>query len=798
MSLHDHACLESVDGQAVTLLGARLTGELRGLLFAARVEQRFVNPGDEHLEVVYRFPLPWGAVLLGIEVELGGKRLTGAVVARAQAEADYEEALSQGDAAIMLEKNHDDSYCLNLGNLAPRERCTITLRYAQVLPFEQGALRLLIPTTIAPRYEDGAHASPVPQHQRMASSLTAEHGLELELTLHGSLARARVASPSHAISVVSAESEGQGADEGIDGGAVLRVALARQAWLDRDFVLVLDQLAHSSLALAGADYAQPGQATVLASFCPRLADQAPLDVTVKILVDCSGSMGGDSIGAARRALQAVVLQLRGADRFSLSRFGSSVEHRARGLWKVSDATRLAAQRWVGTLEADLGGTDMQAALESTLQLAHSVRSDVLLVTDGQIGSVDAVIAAARGSGHRVFVVGIGSSVVQSHLQRLAAATGGACDFVAPGEAVEPAVLRMFARLRSPHLEDLRLEWPGQVQPLWASALPSAVFDGDTVNVFAGFAQVPQGVVRLLGRAGSVAPEQELGRAALDARVSAAPTLARVAAAARLAALTPDDAHADAQDEGVRLAVDYQLVSDETNFLLLHERAAADKAGQMPRLHQERPMLAAGWGGAGSVSLSRMRADIWAGGVPALQRRSPIRQIEARAFRSIGSARSDRLRSFLDDLNDDAPLVPAKPAKPRIDRNDPRYWTRSEFYTGLTPLGLQEWLRINPESEWPATYEELRDIGLGAPVVEWLELLFKNRVDAGMPESAVVMGFLAAIDGGAWQASRKSSRRSSPTQDREKVREFFLGALERTTPQEWPESVWTLEERLDDD
>ncbi|MDP4400333.1 VIT domain-containing protein, partial [Escherichia coli] len=85
---------------------------------------RFVNPGDEHLEVVYRFPLPWGAVLLGIEVELGGKRLTGAVVARAQAEADYEEALSQGDAAIMLEKNHDDSYCLNLGNLAPRERCT--------------------------------------------------------------------------------------------------------------------------------------------------------------------------------------------------------------------------------------------------------------------------------------------------------------------------------------------------------------------------------------------------------------------------------------------------------------------------------------------------------------------------------------------------------------------------------------------------------------------------------------------------------------------------------------------------
>lgn len=745
MSLHDHACLESVDGQAVTLLGARLTGELRGLLFAASVEQRFANPGDEHLEVVYRFPLPWGAVLLGVEVELGGKRLTGAVVARAQAEVDYEEALSQGDAAIMLEKNYDDSYCLNLGNLAPRESCTITLRYAQVLPFEQGALRLLIPTTIAPRYEDDAHASPVPQHQRMASSLTAEHGLELELTLHGSLARARVASPSHAISVVSAsasagaESEGQGTDE----GAVLRVALARQAWLDRDFVLVLDQLAHSSLALAGADYAQPGQVTVLASFCPRLAGQAPLDVAVKMLVDCSGSMGGDSIEAARRALQAVVSQLRGADRFSLSRFGSSVEHRARGLWKVSDATRLAAQRWVGALRADLGGTDMQAALQSTLQLAHSVRSDVLLVTDGQIGSVDAVIAAARGSGHRVFVVGIGSSVVQSHLQHLAAATGGACDFVAPGEAVEPAVLRMFARLRSPHLEDLRLEWPGQVQPLWATALPSAVFDGDTVKVFAGFAQVPEGAVQLLGRAGPAGHELELGRAALDARVSAAPALSRVAAAARLAALTPDDAHADAQDEGVRLAVDYQLVSDQTNFLLIHERAAADKAGQMPSLHQERPMLAAGWGGVGSVYASTSRVNAIVRDLSAQMSRSPVRQIEGRALRFVNLSRSTGFGSFWDDPDSAAP---SGPAKPRIDRDDPRYWTRSEFYVGLTPLGLQEWLRINPEAQWPATYAGLRKIGLGNQVVEWVELSLSGCLGEGITEEEVVQYFLDVMAG----------------------------------------------------
>lgn len=162
-------------------------------------------------------------------------------------------------------------------------------------------------------------------------------------------------------------------------------------------------------------------------------------------------MAGDSIEAAKRALQAVVSQLSPEDKFSLSRFRSTVSHRSRGLWPVTEATKLAAQRWVGVLEADLGGTEMESALASTFNLDSASGADVLLVTDGQISDIDGTIEAARVSGHRLFVVGVGSSPAESHLRLLAEATGGACDFVAAGEAVEPAVMRMFARLRSPRL-----------------------------------------------------------------------------------------------------------------------------------------------------------------------------------------------------------------------------------------------------------------------------------------------------------------------------------------------------------
>jgi len=137
----DHAPMMTVRHLPVgspTLTGVRVTGDLRGLAFDAQVEQRFRNNTAEHLEVVYTLPLPHGAVLLGVEVVLGGKRLTGAVVEKRAAEAGYKEAIAHGDAAIMLERNRDLSYTLNLGNLAPSEDCVVTLRYAQTLREEGG------------------------------------------------------------------------------------------------------------------------------------------------------------------------------------------------------------------------------------------------------------------------------------------------------------------------------------------------------------------------------------------------------------------------------------------------------------------------------------------------------------------------------------------------------------------------------------------------------------------------------------------------------------------------------------
>lgn len=110
-------------------------------------------------------------------------------------------------------------------------------------------------------------------------------------------------------------------------------------------------------------------------------------------------------------------------------------------------------------------------------------SDILLIT-GEIHAIDSVLKVARRSHQRFFVVGIGASPSEGRLRRLAEATGASCEFVAPGEAVDSAVQRMYHRMRSPHIWQARIEWPSGYTVQTAGDLPKSIFAGDDVTVFA--------------------------------------------------------------------------------------------------------------------------------------------------------------------------------------------------------------------------------------------------------------------------------------------------------------------------
>jgi Ca-activated chloride channel family protein len=174
-------------------------GRLEGLLLSMTVSQVFKNNTSSNMEVVYTFPVAWGAVLLGLDATLGGQRRSGQVMAKQTATQNYEAAIEKGDAPIMVEKNLGGSYTASLGSLKPGEEAVLDIQYAQLLNVVQGQVRLTIPTTIAPRYGDALRQGGLRRDQVPGSNLLAEYPFGVSIDIGGSMAKARIACPSHAV-----------------------------------------------------------------------------------------------------------------------------------------------------------------------------------------------------------------------------------------------------------------------------------------------------------------------------------------------------------------------------------------------------------------------------------------------------------------------------------------------------------------------------------------------------------------------------------------------------------------------
>jgi Ca-activated chloride channel family protein len=577
MSAEPVAVLRSLAGQLVPLRGVSLAGIAEGCLFELAVEQRYANGEGETIEAVYTFPLPLQAVLLSFELQIGDRRLAGVVQEKRAASEQYEQTIETGDSAALLEQARDGLYTVSLGNLKSGEEATIRYRYAQLMDFEQGRIRIAIPTAVAPRYGDAGKALEV--HQTPSVDLGVHYPCSLTLTLRGDLARAQVHSPTHQIAATSAASE-------------LKLATRVGFALDRDFVLLVEGLSAPAQGVIAHD--GDGYVALASVTAPAATEVGGTARAIKLIVDCSGSMAGDSIRQARDALLGVLAALTPTDSVSLTRFGSKWEHATDGLRRASPELLLGLNQKVRAIDADLGGTEMGAAIQAALALpVHpGVRADILLITDGEIWAIDALVQGLARAQHRLFVIAVGSSPAEELARKIAGVTGGACEFVTPGEDMRGAVARHLTRLGSPVQAVGTIEWPEQ--PEWSIGTGRAVFPGDTVHVLAGFRELPHGVVTATITGGK---ESHPLSCALPTAAVTEDTLSRVAAQRRLAPMEPAEATA--------LAVHYQLVSEFTSCVVVLERAAGEKADGHPALRAVPHMLAAGWGGSGLLDYASL-------------------------------------------------------------------------------------------------------------------------------------------------------------------------------------------------
>ncbi len=457
--------LLATDGRVLPLTEARLRAEARGGVARVVLEQRFENPYADPLTVTYLLPLPADAAVSGFAFTIGDRRVVGEVDRREAARERYQQALVEGRSASLLEQDRSSLFTQEVGNIPPHTAVVAEVTLDQRLAWlPEGSWEWRFPTTVAPRYQgapgrvDDAAKLQVP----IASGRTGAR-LFLSLTVRDELFSERSPeSPSHALRF-SREA------------GVLAASLSSEegAPLDRDVVVrwpVATPAVGVSLTPcrpeAGREHA--ASAYALLTLVPPRPEARPRSVPrdLVVLLDTSGSMGGEPLAQARRVVGALIDGLEEHDRLELIEFSTSAR---RWNGKPVDATpknRKKALAWLAGLQAS-GGTEMREGIFEALRpLRADAQRQVVLVTDGLIGFESEVVAAILAKlppGSRLHTVGVGSSVNRSLTGPAARAGNGVEVVIGLGEDPERAARRLCARTALPVVTEVAVEGPALLE-----------------------------------------------------------------------------------------------------------------------------------------------------------------------------------------------------------------------------------------------------------------------------------------------------------------------------------------------
>jgi hypothetical protein len=258
-----------------------------------------------------------------------------------------------------------------------------------------------------------------------------------------------LSSPSHDIDVHSANGE-------------CHVTLAGKAEIpDRDFVLRWNEV-NTDAVSPRAWVREKGaeRYALLEVRAPKQVSTLSTALDFYFLVDRSGSMQGSKWEKAVEALQSCMDVLGPQDRAMVTLFETGFQDFAEEPLPVRELVGDRRFRELASIGTG-GGTDMAPALKHVLEIAsrksHGRDSNLILITDAQIGNETAILDLMKTAPEMaVHCFGIDIALNDALLFALSRQQGGSFHSMNPNDDIRSAVTRLAKTIRQPVLLDLEL------------------------------------------------------------------------------------------------------------------------------------------------------------------------------------------------------------------------------------------------------------------------------------------------------------------------------------------------------
>lgn len=460
----------------------RVDVKVNGLAALTRVEEVFVNQHDRQLEAIFVFPLPKGASINDFKMYVNGKLVTGEIMEAGKARGIYQQIVRQMRDPGLLEYIDSNLIKLSVFPIPPKGRQEVSLVYSQTLDADSGLVEYVYPLKT-----DRGSAKTLKDFT-MNVDIRADAGIR------------NVYSPTHDITVMR-ENE-RHVTAGFEKTAV---------GLDENFQLFY-ALSDAEFGASLITYRPNGaDGYFLLLLSPKIdvdaADVAPKDVA--FVIDVSGSMKGEKIAQARKALEFCVKSLNKRDRFRIITFANGVEELNKDFLPVTRDNLSRALDYISALDAG-GGTDIDSALQRALSGAAGDRSYyVVFLTDGRptVGVTDAGrildnMRKENDASTRIFCFGVGYDVNAVLLDELAKATRATNQYVGPGEDIEVKVSSFFGKIGNPLLSDVAIDFGSAgVYDVYPTALGD-LFTGSQMTVAGRYRKAGPATIVLSGQGGT--------------------------------------------------------------------------------------------------------------------------------------------------------------------------------------------------------------------------------------------------------------------------------------------------------
>jgi Ca-activated chloride channel family protein len=464
--------------------------EVSGFLSRVTVTQDFVNNFPNKIEAVYTFPLPDGAAVDDLTMQIGDRIIKGKIMRRQEAKATYAAAKQAGQIATILNQQKPNLFRQGVANILPGQSIRISLSYVQTLSYEDGAYEWSFPMVVGERTsEQRQEAADTPAQS--PDGMRGGRDISIEVDLDAGVPIVAINSETHETEVRQIDKK----------HAVVRLK-DRATIPNKDFVLSY-RVAGDSIndAVLAHRSERGGFFTLILQPPQRVAAEDVMPKELVFVLDTSGSMSGFPIDKAKETMNLALNTLYPHDTFNLITFAGDTKVLFPQPVQATPENLQRAKQFLSKLEGD-GSTEMMQAIRAALDASDSqghIRI-ACFMTDGQVGNDNEVIAEVQKHPNaRVFAMGFGPAPNRYLLDRMSQNGRGEVNYISENGDTSLVAKRFNDRVRNPLLTDISIDWGNlQVTDVYPKHIPD-LFSVTPVTVSGRYEKGGKGVIRLKGK-----------------------------------------------------------------------------------------------------------------------------------------------------------------------------------------------------------------------------------------------------------------------------------------------------------